>query len=83
MPNSVCETQDKFNNAFQGAVTYVEKKERPSRFLQLVSLIIMITVIIWALLLADKMNVGNDKIIHVVLALVFSPFYIISYYISN
>lgn len=83
MPNSVCETQDKFNNAFEGAVKYVEKKERPSRFLRLVSLIVMIAFVAWALLLADKIDSGNDKIVHLVLAIVFSPFYIIAYYLNG
>lgn len=83
MSKSVCDSQDKFNNVFEGAVKYVEKKERPSRFLRLVSLIFMIMFVVWALLLADKIDGVNDKIVHFILALIFAPFYIISYYLNG
>lgn len=83
MSNSVCESQNKFNNAFEGAVKYVEKKERPSRVLRFVSIIFMIILVTWALLLADKINSVNDKILHFILALIFAPFYIISYYLNG
>ena len=83
-PDSVCNTQDSFNDAFKKAVKYTNKKNTPSKTVQLIIFLIAIALIFWALMLASRVNVPSDqKVMHFVLALVFSPVYIISYYLSN
>lgn len=80
---TVCDTQDDFNTAFRKAVKYVNKKERPKLWVQLVALGIMLILIVWALILAARVTSGSgDQKVHFVLALAFAPFYIISYYLS-
>lgn len=83
MSDKICNSQDDFNVAFEGAVKYVEKKQRPSKFIMIISLIIMITLIIWALSLANKIASVKEKLVHFILAILVSPVYIIAYYIDN
>lgn len=79
---SVCDSQDRFNDAFEDAIKYVEKKQRPSKATILVGLIIFIVIFLWAIYLAAKTNPGQEKTLHLTLAMVFSPFYVISSYLN-
>lgn len=79
---TVCDTQDDFNKAVEDAVKYVNKKERPKMWVQLVALSIALVLVVWALVLAAKVSGSADQKVHFVLALVFAPFYIIAYYLS-
>jgi len=84
MSTSVCDNQKDFNNAFKEAIHYVNKKDRPKLWVQIVICVIVFLFILWALVLASKQAGGNsDQIIHYVLAFVFSPAYIIGYFLSN
>lgn len=80
---TVCDTQDDFNHAFREAVKYVDKKETPKMWVQLVAMGILLVFIVWALVLASRVGGSSDQKVHFVLALVFAPFYIISYYLSG
>lgn len=75
---NVCDDQDKFNNAFNRAVDYLEKKNRPSMLARLLSGLIVLLIIGCAIFLAFKAPESTRQI-HLVLAFVFAPFYIISY----
>lgn len=83
MSKNVCDTQDTFNHAFREAVKYVNKKETPKLWVQLVAMGIVLVFVVWALILAAKVHGSADKKVHFLLALIFSPFYIISYYLSG
>jgi hypothetical protein len=78
---TVCDTQDDFNHAFRDAIKYVEKKNKPRLWVQIVAVVIIALFILWALMLACKVG-ADQKLLHYLLAMVFSPFYIISYYLS-
>jgi len=80
---TVCDTQDDFNHAFRDAVKYVNKKEQPKLWAQIIAVAIGLVIIVWALILASKVNGSADQTVHFVMALVFAPFYIISYYLSG
>jgi hypothetical protein len=80
---TVCDTQDDFNHAFRDAVKYVNKKDKPKLWVQLVALGIVLIIVVWALVLAMRVSGGADQKVHLVLALVFAPFYIIAYYLSG
>jgi len=80
---TVCDTQDDFNNAFHDAVNYVNKKDKPKLWMQLVALGIVLILVVWALVLAARVNGSSDQKVHFVMALVFSPFYIIAYYLNG
>lgn len=79
--SNVCQNQDTFNQSLSQAVKYMEKKDRPSKAVQLVLLAVFFILLLWALLLASKS--GMDKTLHYVLAMLFSPVYILSYYLSK
>ena len=81
--SSVCASQDTFNNAFQGAVKYVEKKERPKWWVSLIAIAICLVLVVWALVLSMQVKSSPDNKLHIVFAIVFAPFYIIAYYLSS
>jgi len=81
MSKNVCDNQSNFNTAFEKAVKYVEKKHEPNKTVQIISVGLTILVITIALLMAS--TTSGDKKVHYVLALIFSPFYIIASLINN
>jgi hypothetical protein len=80
--SNVCEDQKTMNKAVRKAVNKVIKENRPSTFSRMLSMIIYIILIMWAFILALKVP-ENMRQLHVVLALVFAPFYILSYYLNS
>jgi len=80
---SVCQNQDTFNQSFRQAVKYVREQDKPKNSLLIVAAIILAIIIIWSLLLANKVGSGQGRTEHFLLALLFSPAYIISYYLNN
>lgn len=80
---SVCDNQQTFNKALENAAVYVENKRTPGLWFQMLSLGLFVIVLTYALLLAAKIQDPNDKIIHFVFAILFSPVYVISYIIVN
>lgn len=79
---SVCDNQDDFNTAFQNALKYgVQKKENKDKPYSYVYFVLLVIFIVWAVMIALKSN-SRDKIVQLVFAIVFSPFYVISHYLS-
>jgi uncharacterized membrane protein YvbJ len=79
--SNVCQNQDTFNQSVNQAIKYVDKKNMPSKTVQIIALVIFFVILLWALMLASKS--GMDKTLHYVLAMVFSPVYILSYYLAR
>jgi positive regulator of sigma E activity len=79
--NGVCSDQETFNHAFHKALKHEEKSEmKKMRTSTIVYVILWFIFFIWAILLAFKSE-PEHRLIHLVLAMVFSPFYVISYYL--
>ena len=79
---SVCENQDDFNRAFYKAIKYTRKEDtKKTGAVMTVAAIIYMVLLVWAILLAFKQPVQN-RVVHVTLALVFGPAYILAYYLS-
>jgi hypothetical protein len=80
---NICGSQDNFNHAFDKAVRYTEKenlkKVKPWVY---VSATLWLVFFVWALLLAMQVEAGQNRLVHLVLAMVFSPVYVLSYYIG-
>jgi hypothetical protein len=78
----ICSSQDEFNQAFRKAIKKtdedIEEVVSPMRNLYIVLYLIFI---VWAIVLAMKVPKGNDRTLHLVLAMVFSPAYVIGHYI--
>jgi hypothetical protein len=81
---NVCDDQDSFNQAFHQAIKYNEKqmiKDAGPWFW--VYLGLWVIFFFWAICLAMRVPPGNNRIEHLVFAMLFSPFYVIAYYISG
>jgi hypothetical protein len=80
---NVCDTQDSFNQGFQNAVDYVSKQNMPALWIRLLLLAIMLILIVLAVTFASRVTEPSAQKLHILLAIMFAPFYIISYYLSE
>ena len=84
--NNACANQATFNSAVYNAVKYCEKKDKAPTWVVVVTAIIMAIFLGWAIILALKIGATTSRetsILHVVLAVLFSPIYILSYYLGG
>jgi succinate-acetate transporter protein len=80
---SICQDQDNFNSSFYKALQYSREKETKGMGIVLSMYLILHTIFIfWAVLLAFKQE-PQGRIIHITLAIIFSPAYVISYYLNS
>lgn len=80
---SVCENQDNFDAGIRKAVKYVEKKDRLSTLSMIVLSLILLIILVWAVMLAKNFGTTEYSILHYVLAILFSPMYIVAYYLDK
>jgi len=77
--SNVCTNQDDFNHALKHALKNINKenmkKETSVMYLYLVPWLIFL---LWALILAMKVPEGPNKVLHIILAVLFSPLYVIA-----
>lgn len=83
-PNQpVCNNQDDFNEAVNKAIKYNNnenmKKAKPWIY---VYLVVWLIFLIWAIVLAMQIAPGHDRVVHLVFAIVFSPAYVLGYYLG-
>lgn len=75
--------QADYNQAFRNALKYNAKenikKSRPWLWVYAILYIILFT---WAIILAMKIPAGPNRTVHLVLALVFAPAYVVAYYMG-
>lgn len=80
--SNVCQDQETLNKALRKAVVREIRKNEPSNFIKTSSIIIYFIIIFYAVMLALK-TPENTRQLHVIFAFLFSPLYIISYYLSG
>ena len=81
--NGVCSDQDTFNNAVYTALKDLDKEEMDKhKSWRNVHVIIWMVFFLWAVFLAMKVNNGPEKIEHLLFAMVFSPIYVLAYYLG-
>jgi hypothetical protein len=79
---SLCTDQDKFNDAFYKALKNARKKdEKNSTGVVVVYAIIHMVFLIWGVMLAFHQP-REQRIMHITLAAVFSPVYVLAYYLN-
>ena len=84
--DSVCKDQTTFNEAVKTAVKQMnEDKMKEHRTIKSLVLVLYLVMAVWALVLAMNAQVSTqtERIIHLVFAIVASPVYILSYYLSE
>lgn len=81
--SNVCQNQDKFNQAFHEALNNDKEKymDKNKNWLTIYSILWLISMI-WAVILAMKVKDPEHRVIHLVLAFLFSPIYVLSHYMS-
>lgn len=85
MSSNVCTDQQSFNTAFSKALkNYNSTELKKDRKGLTIFAIIYLALFIWAVVLAlsIKTTSQSEKIIHIVLACIAPPIYIVGYYIS-
>lgn len=80
---SVCENQDSFNTGFHKAIKYVEKKDRLSTLSVIILSLILLIILVWAVMLAKNSSSSEYSVLHYVAAIIFSPMYIVAYYLDK
>lgn len=81
---TVCNNQDSFNTAFYKALKYSNKKEtKKLGTVLIIYVIIHMIFVVWGVLLAFKSQPPENRVVHITLALVFAPAYVLSYYINE
>jgi len=85
---NVCKDQQTYNKALRKALNNYDNKENECttdicRTKMTIFTIITMVFYLWAILLASKVNDKEHRILHILLALITGPLYVISYYCSN
>lgn len=81
---SLCNDQNTFNVAFSDAIKDYDKKQEQTLSGPLaIYMVIHMIFLIWGILLAFKSTPSDHRVIHITLAIVFGPAYVLSYYINK
>jgi bacteriorhodopsin len=87
---SVCQNQDAFNDAFYKAIKEARKKEQDEnskntglQWAIAIYALIHIIFLVWGVFLAINSQPPENRVLHLVLAIIFAPLYVISYYIGQ
>lgn len=77
----VCQDQVTFNHAFKNAVHAYNKSymEENQTYLTVV-MIVWLLLTVWAVMLAARIRDPNERIEHIIFAVLFPPLYIVAYY---
>lgn len=79
----VCANQNVFNKALYRAIKHnIREEERKARPWMMVYATIWMIFFIWAVVLAMQVNQGHERVEHLVFAMLFSPIYVLAYYIG-
>lgn len=76
---SLCDNQDNFNDAFYKALKYSNNKKMVSGVG--IYMLIHLIFLFWGIMLALKQP-KDQQIVHITLAIVFSPAYVLAYYLN-
>ena len=79
---SLCDNQDDFNDAFYKALKHSRKKDNKRMASGVgIYMLIHLMFLFWAIILALKQP-KDQQIVHLTLAMVFSPVYVLAYYLN-
>lgn len=79
---SLCDNQDNFNDAFYKALKHSRKKDNKKMASGVgIYMLIHLIFLFWAIILALKQP-KDQQIVHLTLAVVFSPVYVLAYYLN-
>ena len=76
-----CTNQADFNKALHIGIKYTNKKNKNRQWMWMYTALWTI-FFVWGILLAIKIPAGQMRSLHIVLAIVFSPAYVLAYYLG-
>jgi hypothetical protein len=79
---NVCRDQPTFNGAFKGALNEYYKVPEKDRTPVMIAAVLYLLLMIWALILAMRVSDPEHRVLHLSLAILVGPLYIISYYLG-
>lgn len=80
---NVCASQDSFNDAFYHALKYSRNKDSRTVAGPLAAYLVVHTLfLIWGIVLAFKSQPPQNRVVHITLAIVFAPAYVLAYYLN-
>lgn len=84
----LCKSQDAFNEIHYEAIKYAREKDqeelsKPPLFMYTsIYGIIHLIFLFWGIMLAIRSQPPANRVVHITLAIVFSPIYVLSYFIG-
>lgn len=83
MSTNICTDQDDFNHAFYKALKHARKKDNKmvAGAITVYGFIHMI-FLIWGIMLAFSSQPPHNRVVHITLAIVFAPAYVLAYYLN-
>ena len=84
MDSNVCNNQQVFNKAVRNALNHLgdDEDSKLSPATNLIMALIGLSFYLWAVLLALKVSDKEHRVLHVTLALLTGPLYVLSYYLG-
>jgi hypothetical protein len=84
MSANVCNDQKTFNKAVRKAINHLDDDEdKPkNNTARMIMVLITLTMYLWAVLLALKVSDKEHRVLHITLALLLGPLYVLSYYLG-
>jgi hypothetical protein len=80
---NVCSDQKTFNKAVRHAVRHLDDDDEPRNdTTKMIMSLIVLSFYLWAVLLAMKVADKDHRVLHVTLALLTGPLYVLSYYLG-
>ena len=81
--SNLCNNQDNFNDAFYKAIKYSNKKEAKKLSKPLAVYMLIHTIfLVWGIILAFSSQPPENRVVHITLAIVFAPAYVLAYYMN-
>lgn len=85
MSTNVCNNQKTFNKAVRNAFHHLDDDDdnkQQNQVAKVIVSIIMLVFYLWALLLAMRISDPQHRVLHIVLALLTGPLYVLAYYLG-
>ena len=80
---ALCSDQKTFNKAVRKAIEHIDDDDESNGFgVKLIASLLLLTFYLWALLLALKVSDKEHRVLHITLALLTGPLYVLSYYLG-
>lgn len=81
--SGVCKSQDDFNKAFREALKYNNKENwKKTKGWVYVYLVLWVVFFVWAIMLAMQVQDPKGRTVHLVLAIIAPPVYVLAYYLG-